>query len=175
MENITYNDIGLFIIRCGISYIYLHGSYMIGSTKYRRKINLKRTSILYKNIRASKKNINLISYISFYIGLILMTTGSLLILSGVLIKLGAIMLILFTIPAIIIHRKEAYESLQLKNKILSDKKNKENKDIETLALYSHVGQRSSGNKNYMLLAVNLSLLLLEDPVGIISLYKLFFF
>ena len=85
------------------------------------------------------------------------------------------MLILFTIPAIIIHRKEAYESLQLKNKILSDKKNKENKDIETLALYSHVGQRSSGNKNYMLLAVNLSLLLLEDPVGIISLYKLFFF
>ena len=54
------------------------------------------------------------------------------------------------------------------------KKIKQTKDIETLALYSHVGQRSSGNKNYMLLAINFSLLFLEDPVGIISLLNLFF-
>ena len=103
-----------------------------------------------------------------------MTAGSLLILSGFHVKIGATMLILFTIPAIIIHRKEANESLLLKNKILNYEKIKKNKDIETLALYSHVGQRSSGNKNYMLLAVNISLLFLEDPVGVISLFKLFF-
>ena len=174
MENITYNDLGLFIIRCGISYIYLHGSYMTGSSVLRRKISVKRTSILYKNVKFTNNYINLVSYISFYIGLTLMTAGSLLILSGFHVKIGATMLILFTIPAIIIHRKEANESLIIKNKILSDKKKKKNKDIETLALYSHVGQRSSGNKNYMLLAVNISLLFLEDPVGIISLFKLFF-
>ncbi|MGY9050855.1 MAG: hypothetical protein ACKVLI_01550 [Alphaproteobacteria bacterium] len=174
MESVTYDDIGLFIIRCGISYIYLHGSYMTGSSAFRREISIKRTSVLYKNTRVKKNYINFISYISFYIGLTLMTAGSLLILSGIYVKTGATMLILFTIPAIVIHRKEAFESLLLKNKILSDEKNKTNKDIETLALYSHVGQRSSGNKNYMLLAINFSLLFLEDPVGIISLLNLFF-
>ena len=82
---------------------------MTGSSAFRREISIKRTSVLYKNTRVKKNYINFISYISFYIGLTLMTAGSLLILSGIYVKTGATMLILFTIPAIVIHRKEAFE------------------------------------------------------------------
>ena len=59
------NEIGMLILRLAVAYIYLHGVFMIGSTKSRRAIALGRTSILFRSIE-SGKYFHLFSKFAFY-------------------------------------------------------------------------------------------------------------
>jgi hypothetical protein len=43
-------------------------------------------------------------------------------------------------------------------------------DLQLLANFSHAGHRSSGNKNYMLLAVNVYLYLMDNTIGFINIF-----
>tara|TARA_Y100001935_G_scaffold248118_1_gene244892 strand:- start:625 stop:918 length:294 start_codon:yes stop_codon:yes gene_type:complete len=95
----------------------------------------------------------------------MMGMGSILILTGLSIKLGALLLIIFTIPAIIVHKRESVKSRILADKIMEYSDSQTHDDITLLANFSHAGHRSSGNKNYMLLAVNIYLFLMDNSVS----------
>jgi uncharacterized membrane protein YphA (DoxX/SURF4 family) len=170
MFAIDLNEIGMLILRLAVAYIYLHGVYMIGSTKSRRAIALGRTSILFRSIE-SGKYFHLFSKFAFYSALFLMSSGSLLILTGISIKLGALMLITFTIPAIIVHKRESIKSHTLSEKIKKYSNVETHDDIQMLANFSHAGHRSSGNKNYMLLAVNIYLYLMDNSISFFEIFK----
>ena len=171
MINLELHDIGYLFLRLGIAYIYLHGVFMLGSTKKRRVIGIKRTSILFSSISKSFL-FDIVTKLSFYIALLLMSSGSILILSGVSVKIGSFLLILFTIPAIIVHKRESARSKDLSDSILQNINSEFQYDVEHLANLSHAGHRSSGNKNYMLLAVNFYLLLREESTDLINIYHL---
>jgi len=97
-----------------------------------------------------------------------MTIGSLLILSGISIKLGALMLIIFTIPAILVHKRESMKSHLLAERIIKGSNDTIHEDVHLLANFSHAGHRSSGNKNYMLLAVNIYLYLMDNSISLVN-------
>jgi uncharacterized membrane protein YphA (DoxX/SURF4 family) len=170
MLTMDLNEIGMLILRLVVAYIYLHGVFMIGSTKNRRVIALSRTSILFRSIE-SNRHFHLLSKFAFYSALFLMSSGSLLILTGLSIKLGALMLIIFTIPAIIVHKRESVKSHTLSEKIKKYSNSETHNDIEMLANFSHAGHRSSGNKNYMLLAVNVYLYLMDNSISLFEIFK----
>jgi len=134
------NEIGMLILRLAVAYIYLHGFFMIGSTKNRRVIALSRTSILFRSVE-SGRHFHLLSKFAFYSALFLMSSGSLLILTGISIKLGALMLIIFTIPAIVVHKRESVKSHTLSEKIKKYSNAETHNDIEMLANFSHAGHR----------------------------------
>ena len=81
MQELEISDIGMFILRIAIAYIYLHGFYMIGSTKMRRAIGRQRTSILFRGLE-NTNYFNFITYFAHYSALFMMGTGSVLFLSG---------------------------------------------------------------------------------------------
>lgn len=164
MQELEISDIGMLILRIAVAYIYLHGFYMIGSSKARRMIGRQRTSILFRRLE-DKNYYSLLTHFSHYSALFMMGMGSLLILTGFSIKLGALLLILFTIPAIIVHKRESVKSHTLAEKIIESSNNQTHDDITLLANFSHAGHRSSGNKNYMLLAVNIYLFLMDNSVS----------
>ena len=170
MLTMDLNEIGMLILRLVVAYIYLHGVFMIGSTKNRRVIALSRTSILFRSIE-SNRHFHLLSKFAFYSALFLMSSGSLLILTGLSIKLGALMLIIFTIPAIVVHKRESVKSHTLSEKIKKYSNSETHNDIEMLANFSHAGHRSSGNKNYMLLAVNIYLYLMDNSISLFEIFK----
>ena len=137
MLTMDLNEIGMLILRLAVAYIYLHGVFMIGSTKNRRVIALSRTSILFRSIE-SNRHFHLLSKFAFYSALFLMSSGSLLILTGLSIKLGALMLIIFTIPAIIVHKRESVKSHTLSETIKKYSNSETHNDIEMLAeKYGH--------------------------------------
>ena len=163
MQELEISDIGMFILRIAIAYIYLHGFYMIGSTKMRRTVGRQRTSILFRGLE-NTNYFNFITYFAHYSALFMMGTGSVLILTGFSVKLGSLLLILFTIPAIIVHKRESVKSHILADKIKEYSNSQTHDDITLLANFSHAGHRSSGNKNYMLWAVNIYLFLMDNSV-----------
>ena len=164
MFELEISDIGMLILRIAIAYIYLHGFYMIGSTKLRRAIGRQRTSILFRGLEKTDY-FNFLTYFSHCSALFMMGMGSILILTGLSIKLGALLLIIFTIPAIIVHKRESVKSRILADKIMEYSNSQTHDDITLLANFSHAGHRSSGNKNYMLLAVNIYLFLMDNSVS----------
>ena len=169
MLNFDLNGIGILVLRIAIAYIYLHGVFMIGSTKNRRSIAIKRTGILFRDLEGGRYY-SLLTNFSFFSAVSLMSLGSLLILSGFSIKIGALMLIIFTIPAIIVHKRESVKSHLLAKKIKKYSNDTIHEDLQLLANFSHAGHRSSGNKNYMLLAVNVYLYLMDNTIGFINIF-----
>ena len=169
MQYFDLNEIGMLVLRIAVAYIYLHGAYMIGSTKKRRQIGIQRTSILFGDLNSNKYH-QALTIFAFSSALSFMTIGSLLILSGISIKLGALMLIIFTIPAILVHKRESMKSHLLAERIIKGCNGTIHEDVHLLANFSHAGHRSSGNKNYMLLAVNIYLYLMDNSIGLINIF-----
>tara|TARA_B100000900_G_C20532900_1_gene697096 strand:+ start:662 stop:1162 length:501 start_codon:yes stop_codon:yes gene_type:complete len=164
MQELEISDIGMLILRITVAYIYLHGFYMIGSTKNRRVVGRQRTSILFRRFERTNY-FNFLTYFAYYSGLFMMGVGSILILTGFFVKLGAFLLIIFTIPAILVHKRESVKSNELAERIKKYSNKQTHEDITLLANFSHAGHRSSGNKNYMLLAVNIYLFLMDNTVS----------
>jgi len=167
MQYFDLNEIGMLVLRIAVAYIYLHGAYMIGSTKKRRQIGIQRTSILFGDLNSNKYH-QALTILAFLSALSFMTIGSLLILSGISIKLGALMLIIFTIPAILVHKRESVKSHLLAERIIKGSNDTIHEDVHLLANFSHAGHRSSGNKNYMLLAVNIYLYLMDNSISLVN-------
>lgn len=167
MQYFDLNEIGVLVLRLTVAYIYLHGAYMIGSTKKRRLIGIQRTSILFGDLNSNNYQQGL-TKLAFLSALSLMSIGSLLILSGISIKIGALMLIIFTIPAILVHKRESKKSHLLADRIIKGSNDAIHEEVHLLANFSHAGHRSSGNKNYMLLAVNIYLYLMDNSTSFLN-------
>ena len=101
----------------------------------RRTVGRQRTSILFRGLE-NTNYFNFITDFAHYSALFMMGTGSLLILTGFSVKLGALLLILFTIPAIIVHKRESVKSHILADKIKEYSNTQTHDDITLLANFS---------------------------------------
>lgn len=96
-------------------------------------------------------------------GVTMMAAGGLSILFGVFPRLGALALVIFLVPATMIHYKDRDLAAELKKKILGRKGGQIDpplkNDIEALTALGFIGNWSCGKKNLTLLGPTLYLVL----------------
>ncbi len=167
MDSALINDIGLFVLRASVAYVYLHGAWMIAATAERRRLTAERSTVLLNNTSLAE---------SIAIGRLLgagaasfMVIGSIALLIGFGTRIGAVLLIVFTIPGIIVHLRELLQAVELVDKVAKHSRGEPANILAKLRWSAYAGHRSSANKNYALIGGALFLLLCNDPNGQLSL------
>ena len=167
MDSALINDIGLFVLRASVAYVYLHGAWMIAGTAERRRLTADRSTVLLDNTPLSG-NIAIGQLLGAGAS-IFMLAGSLALILGIGTRFGAVLLILFTIPGIIVHLRELAQSVGLVDTVAAHSGGEPADILAKLRWSAYAGHRSSANKNYALIGTAVYLVLCTDPNGQLSL------
>jgi len=167
MDATLLNDVGLLVLRASVAYVYLHGAWMIASTRERRRLTVERSTVLLEGTA-------LAGNLAFGRALaaaatLFMLAGGLGLLLGMWTRLAALLLIAFTVPGIVVHLRELAQSVDLVARVAAHSGGEPRDVLARLRWSAYAGHRSSANKNYALIGAALFLLLSADPDGRLSL------